>query len=216
MSTECPHCGSRYLRPARTRSLSERLAKLRFVSPLRCLDCKKRFVGRTFILRDLFYARCPTCLRMDLNCWTGKTFTDPPFWVAVKVAFGAHKWRCEYCRFNFASFRRRKEVFTFKRWQKKVRACAVPPGSSIRGERQRTLGERKRRKGRERMSRVRGTIERTTGMLGVRSAAECAGFPVCRSPASVFLARRVGATNVSSTDLHPAGAGNSERPFARP
>ena len=26
--------------------------------------------------------------------------------------------RCEYCRFNFASFRRRKEVFTFKRWEK--------------------------------------------------------------------------------------------------
>jgi len=52
--------------------------------------------------------------------------------------------------------------------------------------------------------------------LGVRSAADCSGFHVCRSPASVFLARRVSATNASSTDLHPAGAGNSKRPFARP
>jgi DNA-directed RNA polymerase subunit RPC12/RpoP len=94
------------------------LGKLRFVSPLRCLDCNKRFIGRTLIWQDLFYARCPMCLRMDLNGWTGKTYTDPPFLVAVKVALGARKWRCEYCRLNFASFRRRKEVFTFKRWAK--------------------------------------------------------------------------------------------------
>ena len=57
-------------------------------------------------------------MRMDLNGWTGKTFVDPPFRVALKVAFGARKWRCEYCRLNFASFRKRKEVFTFKRWKK--------------------------------------------------------------------------------------------------
>ena len=92
------------------------LGKLRFISPLRCLDCNKRFVGRTLIWQDLLYARCPMCLRMDLNGWTGKTYTDPPFWVAFKVGLGACKWRCEYCRLNFASFRRRKEVFTFKRW----------------------------------------------------------------------------------------------------
>ena len=55
---------------------------------------------------------------MDLNSWTGKTYTDPPAWVAFKVSLGARKWRCEYCRLNFASFRKRKEVFTFKRWKK--------------------------------------------------------------------------------------------------
>jgi hypothetical protein len=55
---------------------------------------------------------------MDLNAWTGKTYTDPPAWVAFKVALGAKKWRCEYCRLNFASFRNRKEVFTFSRWKK--------------------------------------------------------------------------------------------------
>jgi hypothetical protein len=53
---------------------------------------------------------------MDLNGWTGKTFT-PPFFMGLKVRLGARKWRCEYCRVNFASFRPRKEVFTFKRWQ---------------------------------------------------------------------------------------------------
>ncbi len=55
---------------------------------------------------------------MDLNGWTGKTYTDPPLGVALKVALGARKFRCEYCRLNFASFRRRKEVFTFKRWKR--------------------------------------------------------------------------------------------------
>jgi hypothetical protein len=57
---------------------------------------------------------------MDLNVWTGKTFTDPPFRVAFKVGLGAGQWRCEYCRLNFASFRNRKEVFTFKRWKRFV------------------------------------------------------------------------------------------------
>lgn len=118
MSTACPRCGSRYLRPARARSFGEMLGKLRFVSPLRCLDCNKRFIGRTLVWHDLFYARCPICLRMDLNGWTGKTYTDPPFWVALKVRLGARRWRCEYCRLNFASFRKRKEVFSFKRWAK--------------------------------------------------------------------------------------------------
>lgn len=69
------------------------------------------------VWRDLFFAKCPRCHRMDLNGWTGKTYT-PPFWTGLKVKCGAHKWRCEYCRFNFASFRGRKEVFTFKRWKK--------------------------------------------------------------------------------------------------
>jgi hypothetical protein len=62
---------------------------------------------------------------MDLNGWTGKTYTDPPFWVALKVHLGGRKWRCEYCRLNFASFRKRKEVFTFKRWRKLVPQAEV-------------------------------------------------------------------------------------------
>ena len=58
---------------------------------------------------------------MDLNGWTGKTYTDPPLLIRLKVALGAKKWRCEYCRLNFASFRKRKEVFTFKRWKRFVK-----------------------------------------------------------------------------------------------
>jgi len=90
---------------------------LRFITPLRCLDCKRRFVDRTLRWGELKFSRCPVCLRQDLNAWSGKTY-EPPFWMGVKVSFGAHKWRCEYCRLNFASFRPRKEVFTFSRWKK--------------------------------------------------------------------------------------------------
>src|ERR1700742_2879472 len=118
MSIACPKCGSRYLRPSRTRDVSEEWDKLRLRRPLRCLDCKARFIAPAIVWGDLFYARCPVCHRMDLNGWTGKTYTNPPFLVALKVKLGAWKWRCEYCRLNFASFRRRKEVFTFKRWKR--------------------------------------------------------------------------------------------------
>ena len=118
MPLACPHCGSRNLRPAQHRNSTERLNSLRFVSPLRCKDCKTRFVSRTIFPDDLFFARCPECDRMDLNGWTGKTY-KPTGWTKIKVAFGAYKWRCEYCRLNFASFRKRKEPFTFSRWKKR-------------------------------------------------------------------------------------------------
>ena len=118
MSAACPKCGSRYLRPSRPRNFSETIGQFRFTSPLRCQDCNSRFVVKTFVWADLFYARCPVCRRMDLNRWTGKTYTDPPFFVALKVSLGAYRWRCEYCRLNFAAFRKRKEVFTFRRWRK--------------------------------------------------------------------------------------------------
>jgi DNA-directed RNA polymerase subunit RPC12/RpoP len=117
MPIACPKCGSRFLRESKTRSFKEILQKLWFVAPLRCKDCKTRFVASTFILGDLKYARCPHCYRMDLNGWTGKSYR-PPFWMGLKIRVGARRFRCEYCRFNFASFRRRSEAFTFKRWEK--------------------------------------------------------------------------------------------------
>ena len=116
MPLACPRCGSRNLRPAQYKNADERINALRFISPLRCKDCRTRFVSKTIFLSDLFYARCPKCDRMDLNRWTGKTY-QPTGWTAVKVALGAFKWRCEYCRINFASFRKRRELFAFSRWK---------------------------------------------------------------------------------------------------
>ena len=128
MSTACPNCGSRDVRPSRTKDPDEYPGMFR--AAFRCRDCRERFFAPLFVWSDLFFARCPRCQRMDLNGWTGKTYIDPPFWVALKLSLGAHRWRCEYCRLNFAAFRKRKEVFTFKRWKRWGHQAedASPPG----------------------------------------------------------------------------------------
>jgi len=127
MPVECPKCGSRYLRDSQPRTVAEKMGKFRFISPLRCLDCKTRFVAKTLVWSDVLFARCPTCLRMDLNAWSGKTY-EPPFWMKLKISFGAKRWRCEYCRKNFVDFRPRKEVFSFKRWERKGAGKVVAEG----------------------------------------------------------------------------------------
>ena len=91
---------------------------LRFISPLRCRDCKTRFVSRTVFPEDLLYAKCPKCDRMDLNGWNEKR-PHTSRWTIFKLHLGAYKTRCEYCRYDFASFRKRKETFTFSRWKKR-------------------------------------------------------------------------------------------------
>jgi hypothetical protein len=118
MSLCCPKCGSRNLRFSRTRDASERLWKLVGVRAMRCRDCKTRFVQRTWNVSDLAYARCPRCWRMDLNRWNEKQFQAPNY-MLLALKLGANPYRCEYCRFNFVSFRRRKEKFSFQRWEKR-------------------------------------------------------------------------------------------------
>jgi hypothetical protein len=39
-------------------------------------------------------------------------------WKRFLLGLGAHALRCEYCRFNFVSFRKRKERFGFHGWRK--------------------------------------------------------------------------------------------------
>src|SRR5436305_14666704 len=138
MGFECPRCGSRFLRESKPRNAAERSGRWRFVSPLRCVDCQTRFVASTLNVADLRYARCPGCYRMDLNRWTGKNF-EPPFWTGLKASFGANRWRCEYCRLNFSSFRARKEIFTFSRWAK-INAALAGEGEA-RTEETRNPGE---------------------------------------------------------------------------
>jgi DNA-directed RNA polymerase subunit RPC12/RpoP len=119
MPVECPNCGSRFLRPSRARSFAERLDFFKFIDHLRCLDCKTRFDAKTFSWSDIRYARCPICRRMDLNGWTGQNYV-PPLLMGWKINLGARRYRCEYCRHNFASFRLRKEIFSFSRWKKRT------------------------------------------------------------------------------------------------
>jgi DNA-directed RNA polymerase subunit RPC12/RpoP len=112
---ECPKCGSRYLRPSQSRLNSDE--KGWFKAPMRCLDCNNRFVASTLELSQFRFARCPKCHRMDLSTWSGQHF-EPSFWGSVKLSFGGGRWRCEYCRLNFVSLRKRKEVFSFRRWER--------------------------------------------------------------------------------------------------
>ncbi len=134
MPLDCPKCGSRNLRPATPADKSEEIRSYFFIAPLRCKDCKTRFVSRTIFPEDLRWARCPECDRFDLNGWTGKTYT-PTGWTWLKAYFGAYKWRCEYCRLNFASFRKRKEAFTFSRWKKKNPDAVAEAGAEVPGPR---------------------------------------------------------------------------------
>lgn len=128
MSVHCPKCGSRSLRFSRARSAAERLWKIVGVRPMRCRDCHTRFVGKTWSLTDLIYARCPKCWRMDLSRWSG-THAAVPRYMMLALKLGANAYRCEYCRCNFVSLRPRKERFSFHRWKKSEtlrRAPAVP------------------------------------------------------------------------------------------
>lgn len=127
MPVQCPRCGSRYLRVSKLANAPEKVRKWRFEAALRCVDCKLRFIGSTLILGDLRFAHCPRCRRMDLNSWSGKTYT-PGNWTAFRISLGANRWRCEYCRINFASFRPRNEIFSFSRWEKLKVGDAVAEG----------------------------------------------------------------------------------------
>ncbi len=117
MSVCCPKCGSRFLKIAKISGAGIRFAALRGIHALQCGDCKNRFTGRTLVVSDVRYARCPKCLRMDLNLWSEREFQGTR-WMRMLIRMGARRLRCEYCRFNFASFRKRKEIFTFRRWAK--------------------------------------------------------------------------------------------------
>ena len=127
MAVQCPKCGSRFIRESRRKDDSEKLSAWKFEQPLRCTDCKTRFIASTVSFGELRYAHCPKCDCMDLNRWTGKSY-EPPCWVGLKAKLGANRWRCEYCRLNFSSFRPRKEVFTFKRWINMNSGSAVADG----------------------------------------------------------------------------------------
>ena len=135
MTVSCPDCGSRYLRVSRFRSLRERLWNLVGICPLRCGDCGKRFVARTWDLAVLTHSRCPKCLRMDLNVWTDEQYWPSNF-MKFRISFGAHRWRCEYCRHNFVAFRPRLEKFSFNRWRERGRSReeAADPGVPKAGE----------------------------------------------------------------------------------
>jgi len=51
---------------------------------------------------------------MDLSTWSEKDFHGS-LGTLLLLRMGAKPYRCEYCRVNFASFRWRKEKFSYRR-----------------------------------------------------------------------------------------------------
>lgn len=107
MVPKCPGCGGRSLRYAHLRSPSEKIAKLVGIRPLRCRDCRERFVHRTWNLSNLSQARCPTCMGAELTSWS-PTHYHVGLGKTLLLFLGGRPYRCERCRCNFVSFRRRK------------------------------------------------------------------------------------------------------------
>lgn len=125
MSLLCPNCKSRNLRYARVRSLAERLWTYAGIRPLRCRDCRTRFIERTWRLSAVKYARCPRCWREDLTRWSVEDYY-PPTGTRVLLALGASPYRCAYCRVNFVSFRKRKMKYVRTRREPAPVAATEP------------------------------------------------------------------------------------------
>jgi hypothetical protein len=47
------------------------------------------------------------------------------------MRLGARPYRCEYCRINFVSFRRRLEKFSFRRWKTRNRHREAAETTSV-------------------------------------------------------------------------------------
>jgi len=125
----CPQCGSRDLRHSHFRNAVERLGGLFGIYPLRCRVCRARFVVRTWRMADLRYAKCPKCMRMDLSVWSETHYRVATF-KSFLLSLGANPYRCESCRHNFISFRRRKERFRRKRSRSQAGPDFAPNGDS--------------------------------------------------------------------------------------
>jgi DNA-directed RNA polymerase subunit RPC12/RpoP len=128
MTVSCPACGSRFLKVLPCRTFREKLKDLAGTSALRCGDCGRDFVARTWDPAVLTRSRCPKCLRMDLNTWAVHHYSPSSF-MRLMIKMGAHRYRCEYCRHNFVDFRQRQEKFTFDRWRKRNRERTKKIGS---------------------------------------------------------------------------------------
>jgi len=87
MEIRCPKCNSRDIRYSHLSTPKERFASLLGIHPLRCRDCRERFVARLWDPSDLPYARCPRCLNMTLSTWSPSHY-HVPAGRGIKLFFG--------------------------------------------------------------------------------------------------------------------------------
>ncbi len=81
------------------------------------------------------FARCPRCWRLDLSRWSLEDY-HVSFFSSLLLNLGANPYRCEYCRVNFVSFRKRKERYKPQRRkeQRKHGHQQEPAGEPSSGE----------------------------------------------------------------------------------
>jgi hypothetical protein len=63
---------------------------------------------------------------MDLSRWSRNDYRVP-FFRGLLLSLGASPYRCEYCRVNFVSFRRRKEKYDPQKRKAKRRSTQKHP-----------------------------------------------------------------------------------------
>ncbi len=123
MTNRCPDCGSRELKISSRKGVGEYLRGLFGCYPVRCSECKCRFEVSIWSKSLLRYAHCPRCLRTDLSRWNLEHYIVP-FGTRFKLNLGAQPFRCETCRCNFASFRPRRERFSWRKHRERGLAAA--------------------------------------------------------------------------------------------
>jgi hypothetical protein len=121
MQLDCPSCGTREVRVSHPRGLGEYLKSLVGLSRLRCRRCNHRWETSVWANQAWRYARCPRCYRQELTSWM-EHYYNPPRWTRWLLRLGATPHRCPACRCNFASFKSRRENFS---WRHQVRAEAT-------------------------------------------------------------------------------------------
>ena len=130
MTNRCPECGCRDLKLSHRKGFGEIMRGLIGFAPVRCPDCKSRFEVTMWSKRLLRFAHCPKCLRTDLSRWNLEHYIVP-FWTRFRLNLGAQPYRCETCRCNFASFRPRKERFSWRKHRERGIAAAIARGAAI-------------------------------------------------------------------------------------
>lgn len=107
----CQYCGSTNLRRSRRQSKAELLKMCVGTYPFRCLECNQRFWINIWLFSKLAYAKCPKCLSGNLTKWPRRNY-KLSLWKNLMSTFGAHRYRCTGCRYNFLSFRPSERAIT--------------------------------------------------------------------------------------------------------
>jgi hypothetical protein len=113
MQLSCPKCGTRDVRVSHRASFAEQFRSLFGIYPLRCRRCRTRWETSVWESGDWKFARCPRCYRQELTTWS-EQYYRPSRRIIFMLRMGAAPYRCAACRYNFASFRKCKEKFSWR------------------------------------------------------------------------------------------------------